>query len=82
MTFCAMIVGWHGRLKGNVSLVVRLPPPPRDHKSGTILIDQHDQPHITDSGLAKRVEADTRQTQTGAVAATPSYMPPGQGHSE
>ena len=51
----------------------------RDLKPSNVLIDRYDQPHITDFGVAKRVEeGDTTSTRHGSVMGTPSYMPPEQ----
>src|SRR5579871_3772914 len=54
----------------------------RDIKPGNILVDQRGQPHVTDFGVAKRVEANTALTQIGVVVGTPSYMSPEQARSE
>ncbi len=51
----------------------------RDLKPSNILLDQHDQPHVMDFGLARRLsESALRATLTGQVLGTPAYMPPEQ----
>jgi serine/threonine-protein kinase len=51
----------------------------RDLKPANILIDPHGRPHVTDFGLAKRIDPEhPTLTQPGAVVGTPSYMAPEQ----
>jgi WD40 repeat protein len=50
----------------------------RDLKPGNILIDAAGEPHVTDFGLAKRVEDDSSLTLSGEVLGTPAYMAPEQ----
>jgi hypothetical protein len=46
----------------------------RDLKPSNILLDAHGEPHVTDFGLAKRVEGDSELTHSGAVLGSPPYM--------
>jgi eukaryotic-like serine/threonine-protein kinase len=50
----------------------------RDLKPSNILIDENDQPRITDFGLAKRARGDFGLTVTGQLLGSPNFMPPEQ----
>jgi serine/threonine protein kinase len=54
----------------------------RDIKPGNILLNQQEEPHVTDFGLARLLEDDIGLTVSGAVLGSPRYMSPEQARGE
>jgi WD40 repeat protein len=54
----------------------------RDLKPANILIDRAGLPYLSDFGLARKVEGDSRLTQSGAIVGSPNYMAPEQARAE
>ncbi len=56
----------------------------RDMKASNVLMDENDEPRITDFGLAKREMVEATIGEEGKVFGTPAYMSPnrrgGEGH--
>jgi eukaryotic-like serine/threonine-protein kinase len=50
----------------------------RDLKPANVLVDTAGEPHVTDFGLAKRLEESQEATHSGVLMGTPSYMSPEQ----
>ncbi len=50
----------------------------RDLKPSNVIIDDADQPRVTDFGLARRLDQSASLTATGQVLGSPGFMPPEQ----
>ncbi len=50
----------------------------RDLKPSNVIIDDADQPRVTDFGLARRLDQSASLTVTGQILGSPGFMPPEQ----
>lgn len=54
----------------------------RDLKPSNILVDENDEPQVTDFGLAKRLDGESTLTLAGQILGSPNYMPPEQASAQ